>query len=200
MIYKGILCKPFKPFQRHKYNQPLINKLIQKLPGMNDLLKTPLIIVSFAFLYGIFLFINSCSKNPFCNVKSGESGIIISNYSFDCIAFDLGPKGEQVIIDSDSSFKAFIDKDLEHARSYNCDINNFLRIDFTQHTLLGLDASGGGCDIGFERIVNKDDTNKLYKYTVKVTECGGCKQMAKSMNWVLVPKLPQDYKVEFEVK
>lgn len=167
---------------------------------MNNLQKTLLIIVFLAFVSGTILFISSCKKDPFCNAKDSNSGIIISNYSFKCIAYDLGPKGEQVVIDSDSSFKAFIDKDLEHAKSYNCDINNFLKIDFSQHTLLGLDASGGGCDIGFERNVTKDDANKLYKYTVKVNKCGGCKQEAISMNWVLVPKLPQDYKVEFEVK
>ena len=73
-------------------------------------------------------------------------------------------------------------------------------IDFSQYTLLGKYTQGGGCSINFARKVYIDDTNKKIIYSVRVIEEGACEMLGMSMNWALVPKIPSDYIVEFEVK
>lgn len=73
-------------------------------------------------------------------------------------------------------------------------------IDFSQKTLLGMYADGGGCDIEFEKKVFRDDRKKEYRYIVTIIETGTCLKMGLSMNWITVPKIPDDYKVVFETK
>ena len=167
---------------------------------MNDLLKTPLIIVSIAFLIGSISFINGCKKDPFCDAKDSISGIIKERYIFGCGYYDGKLNEKQFIIDNDSSFQALLSKGKGSQSREQCKDEDFPKIDFSQNTLLGLYADGGGCSTGFERNVTKDEGNKVYQYTIKVNECGQCDKLRLDMNWVLVPKLPQDYKVEFEVK
>ena len=65
--------------------------------------------------------------------------------------------------------------------------------------MLGKKASGG-CRVGFKREVISDDSNSQYIYKITVCEYGLCKSARISMNWVLVPKLPQGYTVKFEVE
>ena len=73
-------------------------------------------------------------------------------------------------------------------------------IDFSQNTLLGKFADGGGCGIDFIRNIYKNDANKKITYLIKVNEEGLCDMYASSMNWALIPKVPSDYEVEFTVK
>ena len=73
-------------------------------------------------------------------------------------------------------------------------------IDFSQFILLGKYTEGGGCSIDFVRKIYRDDVNKEVIYSIKVIEEGFCKKMGMSMNWALVPKIPSNYKVRFEVQ
>jgi len=79
------------------------------------------------------------------------------------------------------------------------DGQTFEPIDFTIYTVLGKHADGG-CMVRFVRDVTKNDILKKYVYTITVFQCGGCYSQDESMNWVLVPKIPEDYTVEFVVK
>ncbi len=73
-------------------------------------------------------------------------------------------------------------------------------IDFSQKTLLGKYASGGGCAIEFDRDLYKDDLERKVVYIIDVVEKGACQMMGVSMNWVLTSKIPSDYLVQFQVK
>jgi hypothetical protein len=72
-------------------------------------------------------------------------------------------------------------------------------IDFDEKTLLGIFASGGGCDVDFQREVFRDDNNKEIIYNIKIFSEGTCEAIFSSMNWILIPKIPEDYEVEFSV-
>ncbi|MFQ3580146.1 MAG: hypothetical protein SNJ71_08425 [Bacteroidales bacterium] len=72
----------------------------------------------------------------------------------------------------------------------------FIPIDFNKYSVLGKYASGQ-CKVTFERNVTKDDSQKKYIYKIKVHECGKCKTNWEDMNWVLVPKIAEDYSVNF---
>jgi hypothetical protein len=77
--------------------------------------------------------------------------------------------------------------------------NTYTDIDFNQYTLLGKYASGA-CRVIFERNVSKNLEQKQIVYIISVLQCGICKTNWESMNWVLVPKIPDNYEVVFEVK
>jgi len=73
-------------------------------------------------------------------------------------------------------------------------------IDFSQYTLLGKYAYGGGCSVNLERRVYKDEANKRIIFSIRVIEKGPCDVLVGRMNWVLIPKIPSDYEVIFKVE
>jgi len=74
----------------------------------------------------------------------------------------------------------------------------FIPIDFSKYTVLGKYADGG-CRVVFDRNVTKNIEKKKYTYTITVIECGTCKELELSMNWVLIPKIEDDFSVDFLV-
>ena len=109
-----------------------------------------------------------------------------------------------IVINSDSSFHAYFDAknyydSTRFSGSFPCLNFQPEPIDFSAYTLLGNYASGG-CNVAFTRTVELDEQAKKYWYTIKVREAGACKRLEYSMNWVLVPKLPPGYTVEFQIK
>ena len=144
-----------------------------------------------------FLFISaliltfSCNKTN-CNSsqKTNGTGEIISNAVIEETAFTgLGFRDEYVIkSDSANTINARV-------RFNNGSLDS---INFNDYSLLGKWADGD-CSVRIERDVEKKSSEKKLIYTIKVNECGNCKVLEGSMNWVLVPKIPNDYVVEFIV-
>ena len=132
-------------------------------------------------LFLLLLF--SCRERPFCKVKEGSSGEILGNVFIPCLI----NSGSGLVIRNASELNAVVDS--------SC---GTISVDFTSESLLALRASGG-CDVGFERRVIKDATNKTYHYQVIVTSCGLCKSLAMSDNIVRVLAIPNDWTVTFEV-
>ncbi len=123
-------------------------------------------------------------------------GIITSELDLgDCFS-DVGALDPQYIINDSTAFQAL---GILPINTPECVGTTLPEIDFNTHTLLGLYADGT-CNVGFDRIVNRDDDLKKYIYTVSVNACGMCESLRFSMNWVIVPKLPDDYTVEFIVE
>jgi hypothetical protein len=74
--------------------------------------------------------------------------------------------------------------------------SNYDSIDFSKYTLLGKYANGG-CHVVFERDVSKQEAEKKYTYKIKVLQTGNCEINVESMNWVLIPKIEDEYSVNF---
>lgn len=106
-------------------------------------------------------------------------------------------RDSEFIINSDQEYQALLDY---KSPSPRCEDFQLPSIDFSQYTLLGKYAQGSGCSIDFVRKIYKDNSNNKIIYSIKVDEKGLCKKLGMSMNWVLIPKVPSDYTVEFEVK
>ena len=70
-------------------------------------------------------------------------------------------------------------------------------VSFNDYTLLGIRKCGSGCETIFEQNVWLDEPNEKYIFEVKVEEIGSCEPWRCQMNWVLVPRLPDGYMVEF---
>lgn len=155
--------------------------------------------------FQLLAILNSCRKP--CILKdgdSGNSGIIVSDFNFgECFNNYGSPTafGEnEYVISDDSTFQSLaLALRYDFVNRPECKIAVPVVIDFSKHSLLGKNADGD-CQAYFKRKVERDDLNKQYIYTIEVKSCGICKRLQYSMNWVLVPKLPQGSTVKFEVK
>ncbi len=72
-------------------------------------------------------------------------------------------------------------------------------VDFSKYTLLAKYSSGGGCEVDSNRKVVFDSMQKKVVYYIDIRYEGYCEQLAFSGNFVLVPKIPNDYAVEIKL-
>lgn len=83
-------------------------------------------------------------------------------------------------------------------------LKNLEKIDFNKYTLLGKSFSSGYCRIplGLEYKAAKDEAAKRYLVTISYIDPRGavCRARSQYDLWLLVPKLPADYGVKFEIK
>jgi len=161
-----------------------LQAMLRKMKAYNTYFK----LISINILL-LLLLVNSCSKNPKCSGEDKNLGLIKSSFTIPCF-----PKTGQntFIIDNDSNFtKTFTDTLIGYIP---CDLPI---IDFNSNTLLGLYAEGQ-CEVKFIRNVTLSNDECQYFYKINVNECGSCKKLDCSYNWVIVPKLPDGWTVVFE--
>lgn len=72
-------------------------------------------------------------------------------------------------------------------------------IDFTLYTLLGQNGTASGCREPFYQItVLRDDLKKEIVYKLMIIEHGNCQPAFLRYLWILVPKVPESYRVVFQ--
>jgi len=72
-------------------------------------------------------------------------------------------------------------------------------IDFTSYTLLGQDANGGGCKRpDYQVTVFRDNVLSQIIFKVRLVEHGSCEMGFDRNEWVLVPKIPEGFRVVFQ--
>jgi hypothetical protein len=143
----------------------------------------------------LLLCIYGCSKNPVCKVQSGNRGIIEADYKFSpSYCYNISQKN--FLVRNDSELHNIFALDSE---SVNCRSVILPEIDFNKHSLLGqyADVSGGG---DFLKTATTNDKEKKIIYEVYPNSCGSTKELRMSYNLVLIPKVPDDYNVEFILK
>lgn len=143
------------------------------------------------FLIIIFLSL-SCKKECELPEETIGSGLIVSNGSIIDTTLFLGIESKDYVIRTDSqnvfNLKVSFDNNLTKDS-----------IDFSKYTVLGKYASGQ-CRVVFERDVSKNKEQKKYIYTIRVKECGNCESITGYINWVLIPKIEEDFSVSFKVE
>jgi hypothetical protein len=82
----------------------------------------------------------------------------------------------------------------------NCDTAQLMNIDFNKHSLIGISAGYGACD-SINRNIYVDNKNQKVIYQIGIKEYNGvCIQIyLLSLNLVLIPRIPDNYKVYFKV-
>lgn len=72
-------------------------------------------------------------------------------------------------------------------------------IDFTQFTLLGLDAHASGCENpDYNIFVSKNNEKKELVYKIVILEHGYCDMLVSRNKWILIPKISESYSVVFQ--
>lgn len=144
------------------------------------------LLLSFVMTFSI-----SCNRDKDCElpIQTTGTGEIVSKalVSQPLITWDM--KNQEHIIKADSQNVFNLKVSFDNGNTYDT-------IDFDRYTLLGKYAREG-CRVTFDRNVTKDTSQKKYFYKIKVHQCGTCKTNWESMNWVLVPKITDDYNVTF---
>lgn len=82
-------------------------------------------------------------------------------------------------------------------------LKNLEKIDFDKNTLLGIELNTGYCRTppGLESQAVKDEAEKQYILNISYTGPQGlCRALSQYDLWILVPKLPENYTVKFNVK
>ncbi|HEX8038260.1 MAG TPA: hypothetical protein VF490_03895 [Chryseosolibacter sp.] len=97
------------------------------------------------------------------------------------------------MIDSETAYRRY-----KESFTKPCD---FPDIDFEKQTLLGMFGGGNNyCNVEYFRHVENDKAHARYIFTLTVNEKGFCKMAIRwHWHWVLVPRLPESYEVEFKV-
>ena len=131
-----------------------------------------------------------CKNMPEQIIGTGE---IINNAAvwYSNLDFTTFNSKEGLIITSDSLNIFDLLVSFDNRTTYN-------PIDFSKYTVLGQSTSGS-CRVVFDRNVIKNTELKKYIYKINVIYCGTCEKLALDMNWVLIPKLEDDFTVEFLV-
>jgi hypothetical protein len=98
--------------------------------------------------------------------------------------------------------KAFL-KEIRNDMSRDWCLKNLEKIDFSKHTLVGIELNTGYCGVPLLQSVEAVKTEAEKQYIVKISyvEPGEpCRALSQYDLWLLVPKLPENYTVKFEVK
>ena len=130
---------------------------------------------------------NHCKNMP--KQIAGGTGEIINNV---LLKSNYHSSKEGLVITSDSLNFLNVTVSFDNGATYN-------PIDFSQYTLLGKYAVGNSRAVFFDRNVTKDVKNQKYIYTIRVISCGEWEDDT-NMNWVLVPKIEDNFTVEFIVE
>lgn len=128
----------------------------------------------------------SCNKEEEpCEAIIENSGIIVSSISVNSC--------DEPFYDKAFLITNNVELDAVLATNNNCAKPE---IDFSEYALLGMYAFTANTGSYYREVV-KDTANNQYIYTVKVTNCGNCNCLSENMNWVTVPKLPEEWSVKF---
>ena len=143
----------------------------------------------FSMLISLFL---SCNKSPKCwGKKEVSKGIIEADFNPSLNCNILVNQDSSFVINSENEYQQLAY--LAHGLNTNC---TFELINFNKYTLLGK-TTWTTCKSKIKRNVTDDIENHIYIYTIELIECGNCIEQKMVENWVLVPKIPPGYNVEF---
>lgn len=131
----------------------------------------------------------SCKLSEKCKNKDANKGEIIENFML--------PECYRVITWSDDD-NCIIKSINDISITENCDSIIPLNVDFSKHSIIGQYVTGK-CYMSVTKELIIDNNKKEFIYNIKVEDCGLCKKMAFSKQLVLVPVIPDDYDVVFEL-
>jgi hypothetical protein len=148
-------------------------------------------LIKYCLLLVIAGFLANCNRE--CrNLSNTESGGIVKPYEFGgCFLYTS--LDSQVVVDDTGKWTAFKQKYLKY-----CDTQNLENIDFSKHMLVGYKLKVYACNVAFHRKLIVDDSAKTYTYFIEIEVCKGCNTELASPNWVIMPKLPAGYSLQFK--
>jgi len=106
---------------------------------------------------------------------------------------------DEIVFRNNEAYQEFQDSIRGTIAYMNCETAKLSSIDFKKYTLIGKKTSGGGCSVNYQRKIFDDKVNKIIKYKISAIYSGYCAMLISSWNWAFIPKLSDDYMVEFQI-
>ena len=118
------------------------------------------------------------------------------DFDLQCLGFQY-----EMVIRNESEYQSAINTstDLYPNPFLLCIDYKFPKIDFDQNTLLGHQVVTAGCSADFTRSIRQLDLDAMVIYEIKYSSSGSCDKAISNNNFVLIPKIPENYEVRFEV-
>lgn len=137
------------------------------------------------------LLCTACKQEKNCLDYNGNSGIIIE--SIDMGACYTYLTGTGFLVKDTNDYKKLPNFTNDSVQEdLGCPGNPARpEIDFEEKALIGARTFAEGCTIGYEREATFDSVNKVIVYKINVHQCGDCNDKRYSMNWVLIPNIPE---------
>lgn len=152
----------------------------------------------YLFLFSIILIFSTCEKKDWDDITDQVIfPVLFRNPCFDIASLS---RNNELIFRDKESFESYVDSMRIYPYNLNCDTATVPDINFDKYTLVGKFTSGGGCDVEYKRNVFEDVNNKNIIYEIKINYTGLCEMLITSMNWALIPRIPDNYSVEFKVR
>jgi hypothetical protein len=149
------------------------------------------------FAICIFLFNSCCWDEPYSDIIIDETS---RNIEMNLNLLNCKEMGFEFILRSQSDLDSLQD-DLE--RHIGCAIEpvqNKTSIDFDKFSVIGKNVAIKGCNPFFIREVVFNSDSKIIDYNISSGNCGWCNYTTLgSDNAILVPKIPNDYQVRFNI-
>ena len=132
----------------------------------------------------------SCRNKDYIVIEGWEEIDIAS-----CMYLD----SESYVIDDTTSYHALLSNGIIDTLA--CVDYTLPPIDFSRKTLLGHHTSILGCNIFYERELLANPKDKTYTYSIQLKSEKSCSEPAiiNHYNWIVVPKIPEAYNVDFKV-
>ena len=169
------------------YSLPLTDTLGKRTFSRLNLMR------NVCLIFIIILSINACNKDDCGKLNSSNSGIIISSFTPSNECARLDEYNETYIIRTQQEYDSL---KIINRNEDTCTVLKLNPVDFEKYSLLGFEGCGN-CQVAFRRKVTENASLKKYIFSLKVLECGDCKKLSCAWNWVLVPKLPDNWTVDF---
>ena len=134
-----------------------------------------------------------CKKD---NIPEIKLDVVYLNDLGPCFPIFSSTSSSGYVINDSKSFQTFRDSTV--SKNIACDTASLPNIDFSQYTLIGI-TTKGTCSLHNLKEVIDDKEHLKYIYKIQVISTGSCYVLAITMNWALVPKLPSNYNVAFEI-
>ena len=136
-----------------------------------------------------FIFLLSCNKSLNCKGDDEIKGEIIDDINLSCNYVGQQANDNTYIIKSLNDL-------IPNSTSEECE--NSVNVDFNKYSIIG-QRIDGQCKMKIIHDLKIDHDTKKYTLTSKVKEFVFCKSQIISTRLLLVPAIPEDYSVEFEI-
>ncbi|MBK8806709.1 MAG: hypothetical protein IPO21_08710 [Bacteroidales bacterium] len=156
-----------------------------------------------ALLLSIILLSFSCTKKGQPEpelVEITDECIFRDNILSTCFYGRVETEIGMYVIRTNEEYQEFGDKVRANYDNIDCDTAKLPEIDFSKYSLISFLTGGSGCSAHFQRRVYKDTINSNIVYKIEENYEGDCEMYIENRNWAIVPAIPYDYIVEFNIK
>ena len=143
------------------------------------------------------IFYLQCKAQNLGVTKESQNIVLLDLQEIQIGCMDFKYFSDELIINSEEDYVNFLDYRAPHP---DCSDYQLPGIDFSKKTLLGYKTVAGGCqEPEYTRTVSCNNKTKTCIYSISIKQNGLCKKGWPSMNWIIVSKITNDFKVAFNV-